>query len=247
MRIGRNRKELINKIINNAQDIGFYNDDDMYSKQGKFENQEEGKKIMKDNLNQFDFAYLHCDEQGKCGVHVTSNSFYNFQIDPQIIGQEIIHEKEKRGKRQQKSQEHQSKLHELGISKLPKGMSFDQVKEKFEQQNKKREELKKEIQQEKDKIIMKKGDFCKKQFGIKNSYPDEFYPKEELEKGIRIEMEHVEPINKEEKTSIEHYIDAVGLATCIAKNHLDEQRDDGKEMNYYELLGEMEKKFINKK
>lgn len=146
-KIGRNRKELIDKIIANAQDIGFYHDDDMSSQQGKFEDQEKGKNVMKNELNQYDFAYLHCNEQGNCGVHVTMNDFYNFKIDPQIIGQEIKREEEKRGKRQQKSQEHQSKLRELGISALPKGMSFEQAKEQLEQQKKKREEFREKMRQ----------------------------------------------------------------------------------------------------
>lgn len=93
---------------------------------------------------------------------------------------------------------------------------------------------------------MEKEKFCKTNFGIKPSYPDTFYPKDQLEKGMRIELEHIDQNLEPNESPEQHLMNAIAMAKCIAKNHLDEQRESGEEMNYYDLLAQMEKQFTPK-
>lgn len=141
MRIAKNRTKLVEKILQNAEDIHYYYDDDMTFSQGKFENQEKAKSILKDELYKWKFAHLSCDNGGRCIVHVTSNKFLNFNVNPSLIAKELQREQQKRVKRQDKAEEYREKLGELGVASLPKGMSFDQLKEKLDRQRQKSDQI----------------------------------------------------------------------------------------------------------
>jgi hypothetical protein len=106
MRVAKNRKKLVDKIIENGKNFRFYDDKDMSQKlTGRFEDQEKAKKIVKDELYRNNFAYLYCTEGGHCDVHVTMKEFFPFEIDPKIIEPELKREREKEQMRKIRSEQ----------------------------------------------------------------------------------------------------------------------------------------------
>ena len=140
MRIAKNRKKLIDKILDNAEHINYTYNDGKVMRKGKFEYQDDGKKAIQKELLDDNFRNFLCDNDGSCSVNSLNYSYY-FYVNPAIIQEEFDKDTNKRLKRHEKSKEYHEKLDELGVASLPKGMSIEELKGKLDTQKQKSDQI----------------------------------------------------------------------------------------------------------